>query len=265
MGIPAMGVKGAAIATTVSRFVELLILVIWTHTHTDRCPYAGGLYTTFKIPVPLLKIVSIKGLPLLFNELAWSMAITLRNQFYSTRGLDALAATSISTTIINMFSVVYMALGTSVAIMVGNKLGAGDVAGAKDTSKKLIAFSFFTAICVGSIIVATAPLFPKLYDVSVGVREIATFILIANGILVLVQAVAHSSYFTIRSGGRVLVTVLLDCGFMWGFVIPFSLAMTYLTGLDIRWLFVLCQSTEIIKVIIGFIILKKVNWAKKLV
>ena len=118
-GLPAMGVKGAAIATVISRFVELLILVFKTHFNTEKYPFIVKAYASFKVPKTLLKQIIIKGLPLMLNEFLWALAMILRNQCYSTRGLDVVAAQNISATLFNVFNVIYMALCNAAAIIIG--------------------------------------------------------------------------------------------------------------------------------------------------
>ena len=98
-GFPALGVAGAAIATALSRYVELAVVVIWSHTHSDKVPFVRGLYRSMHIPGTLLKRIILKGSPLLFNEFLWSAGMAILLQCYSVRGLDAVAGMNISTTI----------------------------------------------------------------------------------------------------------------------------------------------------------------------
>ena len=79
-GAPAMGVEGAALATVISRYVELFIIASWTHLHKTRNPYIIGAYRSFFIPGKLLKGIVIKGLPLLINEFLWASGMAILNQ-----------------------------------------------------------------------------------------------------------------------------------------------------------------------------------------
>ena len=126
-GFPELGVQGAAIATVLSRYVEAAIIIIWSHTHTEKMPFAKGLYSTLKVPANLAKKIMIKGTPLLLNETLWAAGMAILTQCYSIRGLNVVAAQNIANTINNVFNVVFIALGDSVAIVVGQLLGAGNV------------------------------------------------------------------------------------------------------------------------------------------
>ena len=263
LGFPALGVTGAAIATTISRFLELAILAVWIHA--KRYDFARGVFRSFKIPRTLVLRILRKGMPIIVNECFWSLAITMRNQCYSTRGVTALAATSISATVFGLFSVIYLSMGSAIAIMVGAKLGAGDIDGARDTSRKMIAFSVAASFVLGLSLLVATPYLPRLFDVGADAQALAAYMLRTQCFFMPVYAFANTSYYTIRSGGKVAITMLMDSGFMWACVVPISTALAYATGMSIYWLYPLCQATEILKVALGAILLKKYNWARKMV
>ena len=260
-----LGVRGAAIATVISRFAELAFIIIATHSKHTRYRFIEGAYRSFKLPKSLAFNIAVRGLPIMLNECLWSIAMTMRNQAYSTRGLDVVAAINISTVIINLASVVYLTCGLSTSIIVGGELGAGEIEKARDSAWKLLVFSIFCAILTGILMTVIAPFFPLIYETSDAVRSLATYMTIVSAILLPFSAFSNAAYFTIRSGGNALVTFLMDCGFMWAFVVPLSLMIAHFTGLDIRIFFPVCQATEILKLIPGLILLCRGKWAKQLV
>lgn len=263
--VPAMGVVGAALATVISRFVEMFVLVLWAHRHTDVCPYLVGVYRTLRIPRALVGRIILGGLPLMANELFWSLAITMRTQAYSTRGLDVVAALNISNTVYNVFSVVYLAMGSAIAIMIGNLLGAGKCEEAKDTDRKLIVFSVFCACVTGLLILAVSPFFPQLYDTTETVRSLATYLMIVQAIVMPFDAFTNAAYFTIRSGGRILITILSDSVFMWVVVVPISMLLANGTAMSIFWLFALCHGLDCLKSAFAAFLLSRGSWARRLV
>ena len=264
-GLPALGVKGAAIATVISRFAELLILMVSAHVKTEKYVFAKGVYKSFRIPGTLVKNTIIKGLPIMLNELLWAAAMTARNGCYATRGLDVVAALNITTTITNLFSVIYMSIGSAIAIIVGNQLGAGEIDRAKDTARKMLVFSLAASVCMGALLSAISPIFPLIYNTTSDVRGIATYAILISAVTMPLQSFAHSSYFTIRSGGRVFVTLLFDSVFVWVVTYPLAFALSTFTGMNIYLLYALCQGAEVIKVIFGAVLLKKIDWAKRIV
>ena len=265
LGFPALGVKGAALATVISRFVELLVLVVYAHLKTKRFEYLKGAFRSFKIPKALFKRIFVGGIPLMMNEFLWGMAMTMRNQCYSTRGLDVVAALNISTTVFNLFSVIYMALGCSIAIIVGNALGAGETEEAKDKDRKLIAISIASGVLLALAMVGASFFFPLLYKTTAEARHIASYMMIISGLTMPFAAFANAAYFTLRSGGNVVITLLFDSVFMWAIVMPLSICFAYLTGISIYILFPICQCADCLKSIFGTILLRSEKWVNVLV
>ena len=260
-----LGVVGAAIATVVSRFLELLFIVLRTHAAREKYPFIKGAYRSFRLPSSLVRGILIRGLPLMANEFLWSVAMTLRNQSYSTRGLDAVAALNISSVIINLINVVYMSLGASIAIIVGEQLGAGKIEKARDTANKLLVFSIFAAVCSGVVMLSVAKFFPMMYDTTASVRSLSAYMTMISAALIPFFCFSYSAYFIIRTGGRVFLTFLMDCGIMWVFVIPLSLILSKYTSIQIEILYLICQGAEVVKLIPGIFILRRGTWARRLV
>ena len=263
-GAPALGVVGAAIATSLSRFAELLILVIWTHKNKKKCPFAVGVLRSLRVPKELAIQIAIKGLPILCNEFLWSLSVTMRNQCYSTRGIEVVAAINIAITLQNLLSVSYFALSNSIGIIVGNLLGAGKLDEARDTDKKLLAFATFAGGCMMVIQAALSPIIPLFYDTSDLVRGMATYFTICFAVSMPFAALATSAYYTIRSGGRVIITMLFDSIYAWVIVMPVAFTLAYLTDISIYYLLPIMLVVDNLKLIAGLILVKKGVWVKQL-
>lgn len=263
--IPSFGVKGAAAATVAARFLEAGIIISWTHSHSKKNKFIVGAFESMHIPGNLTLEIIKKGTPLLINETLWSLGTAMLNQCYSTRGLAVVAGLNISSTVSNLFNVVFIALGSSIAIVVGQLLGAGKLEEAVDTDRKMIFFSVSSCFVVGMAMFLIAPLFPQIYNTSQDVRDLATrFIRISSACMPL-YAFMHASYFTLRSGGKTFITFLFDSVYIWVFNIPLAFVLTRFTGLYIVYVFLCCQLIEIFKCVIGFILLKKRIWVNDLV
>lgn len=263
--IPTMGVKGAAIATVVARFSECFIAVIWVHTHRNKNLYIIGAYKGFSIPWNILRNIFVTGTPLMINEMLWSLGIATAAQCYAVRGLDVVAANNIASTITNLFNVVYIQLGSCIAIVVGQRLGAGEIDEAKAVSRKMIVFSVFCCSIMTVLMMVVGRFFPEIYDTEESIKALArTFIFISAAIMP-VCAFCHCCYFTLRSGGKTMITFIFDSGFMWLIVIPVATIMSKHTTLAIGLVFALVQSIEIIKSIVGFFMVKSGVWAKNIV
>lgn len=263
-GFPELGAQGAAIATVISRFVECSIIIIWTHSHEEQNPYIKGAYHTLYVPSALAKQIVLKGMPLTINEAAWSAGMTTLMQCYSVRGLAVIAGLNIASTISNVFNVVFIALGSSVAIIVGQLLGANKMEEARDTNAKLVFFSVISSLGIGAILALTSPMFPKLYNTSEEVRHYATWFILISAICMPQKAFMHATYFTLRSGGKTIVTFLFDSVYVWVLSIPTAYFLTRYTTLSILPIYFICQMIDIVKCVIGFVLVKKGVWLQNI-
>ncbi len=264
-GAPKLGVVGAAAATVISRFVELGIVVIWTHSHKEKNPFVVGLFKGFRIPANLFGKILLKGFPLFLNEFLWSMGQTALTQCYSTRGLSVIAAFNISNTITNLFNVFMISMGSVVAIMIGQILGSGDMSDVVDTDNKLIAFSVALSAGLAVILMFVAHVFPNVYNTSDDIRHLATILIRIGAAFMPIGAYLNCAYFTLRSGGRTFITFLFDSAFLWLLSWPVAFVLSRYTSLTIGYLYGIVLGLDLIKVIIGYVMLKKRVWINDLV
>ena len=264
-GFPQLGVNGAAIATTLSRYVEMAIVVIWTHSHPDKCPYIRGVYRTMRVPGYLVARYFRTGSPLLINEALWSSGMAMLTQCYSLRGLNVVAGQNIASTVSNVFNVIFFAMGDAIAILVGQHLGAQRYRQAKDEDNKIIAFAILIATLSGIAIFATSPLFPKIYNTTPQAKHIAMLFLMAQAVFTPQIALLHTTYFTLRSGGKTIVTFLFDSVYMWVISVPIAWALSRFTAMHAVWIFSFVQMADWIKCIIGVILVKKNVWINNIV
>ncbi len=264
-GCPKLGVVGAAVATVISRFFEIGIIAIWTHRQKERNVFIQDAYRTMHIPGSLVKQIILKGMPLLINETLWSAGQAILIQCYSMRGLSAVAALNISTTVSNLFNIVFIALGSAISIVVGQQLGAGELEKAVDTDRKMIFFSVACCVGIGGLLFACAPLFPEIYNTSAEVRSLATGLIKISSIFMPLYAFYHASYFTLRTGGKTIITFLFDSCYVWAINIPVAFILSRFTGIPLLPIFFVCQSVEIFKAVVGFVLLKKKVWVNNIV
>lgn len=264
-GAPCMGVAGAAVATVLARIVECSIVIFWTHRNKQKNRFIEGAYRSLRVPGKLALDIVKKGSPLLLNEVLWSAGIALVNQCFSVRGFTVVASTNIASTIGNLFNVVFIALGSAVAILVGQQLGASEFEKAKDTAAKVIVFSVFCTILTSAVMILLSGIFPGLYNTTGEVRDMAGAMIRITAYLMPMQAFLHAAYFTIRSGGRTVITFLFDSGFSWCVAIPFIYCIVHFTGLPILTVYTLYYMLDFIKAAVGFVLLKKGIWLQNIV
>lgn len=260
-----MGVAGAAIATVLSRFVEAFIIIFFTHKNKEKFPFIKEAYKSLKIPMGLCRRIGKKGIPLLVNEFLWSFGMAMLMQSYSLRGLTVVAASNISSTVSNLFNVVFLSMGNALAIMVGQQLGANKIKDAKTTVWRLLALSVVACLILGLIMFFLSPIIPYIYNTDQDVRSLATNLIRIVGLMMPFYAFCHCCYFTLRSGGKTMITFIFDCGFTWGLAVPMAMCLAHFTALPILPLFFLVQAVDAVKCIVGFILLKKGIWIHNIV
>ena len=265
LGFPAMGVAGAAWATVLSRYVELGMVAVFTHAHHRKFSFIEGAYKTLRVPGSLMRRVLRMGAPLLVNELLWSIGMSTLTAAYSLCGLTVVPALSISSTISNVFNAVTFAMGTAVSVMVGQSLGAGKFEQAKGDAWRLMAFSVTVAAGMGLLLAVASPWIPHAYrGVTPEVRELATRLLLILACAMPLGAFANCAYFTLRSGGKTIITFIFDSGYMWVIAVP--LAFLLVSGLHwpIEPVLATVEAANLIKCVVGYFFVKSGRWIHNL-
>ena len=263
-GLPRMGARGAAVATVISRFAELLYVAAASYIG-KKSEFIKGAFKSFYVPFRLVREMIYKGAPLLANEFFWSAGIAFINQCYSVRGLSVVAADNIVVAFFNVFSVIFFSVGISIGIIVGHQLGSGNHETVMDTAVKMRTFSVFLAIIVGIVFALLSGIIPQIYNTSDEVKTFAKWMIIITAANMPVDAFAQSSYFTLRSGGKVLITLLFDSFFVWIVSVPFAFIVSRYTDLPILPFYALSLSLNILKCVLGYFYVKKGSWIKNLV
>lgn len=259
------GAVGAAIATVISRFVEMFVLIIWVRQNPEKNRFIVGAFRHLYISKELTKKIIVKALPLMLNETMWAAGIAMLSQCYSRRSYNAVAAVNITQTYFNVFSVAFMAVGVSIGIIVGQQLGAGKGAEAKDTAQKLIVFSFIISVVVGTVFFVAALFIPKFYNTTQEIRALSKQMMCVCAALMPLDAVANACYFTLRSGGKTFITFLFDSFFVWTVNVTTALALVQFTAVPVIFIYAICQFESLFKDIIGLYLVRKGIWVKKVI
>ena len=264
-GLPRLGVIGAAEATLISRVVEVLIVVIYAHTHSRKHPWVKQLYRTMKVQKTYLKDYIVKDYPILANEALWSTGISFLAQCYSMRGLAVVAALNIANTLNNSLNVVFQSFGSSVGIIVGQLLGAGRLQEAKDTDNKMLFTDILMSLVTIIVLVLISGIFPKVYNTTDEVRSIATQFLLAYAVFTPQMAFNNACYFTLRCGGKTMLTFIYDCMAVWVLSIPIAFFLSRFTSIPAVWIYVCVAMADWVKVAFGVTMVRKNVWINTIV
>ncbi len=265
LGLPVMGVQGAALATLIARFVECAIIVLYTHLNVKKYPFFKKLFSSFSIPKEILPKLIAKGSNLLLNEALWSGVQTALLYCYSLRGLSVVAAMNITNTFNNLFSIVFMSLGSSISIIVGNLLGSGKIEEAKSADNRIIALSFTSCIIFGGIMALLSPVLVNFYKTTQDVKDMAVSFLLIVSAFMPFHSILHATYFTLRSGGKTMLTFIFDSGFATFVSLPIAFILAKFTSLSAPWILASVNLIDVFKLIWAIILLIKGVWLHNLV
>lgn len=199
------------------------------------------------------------------NEFFWSIGTVIMLQCYSFRGIQVVAGLNIATSMYNIFTVVYQAAGGTVAIIIGQLIGAGKMQEAKETNKKLFSISVRLSVICGIVLFAAAPFIPRLYATTPAVKDLAAQLTRILALCLPISCFTHVAFFTIRAGGKTIVTFLYDSLNLWVINIPLAFCLTRYTDMPIVHVYFICQMAEIVKLIAGYTLVKKGVWLNNIV
>ena len=266
-GAPALGVVGAAAATVIARFVELVYILAWAHTHAAKLPFIDGAYRSLYVPGRLVLDCIRKGTPLLVNEALWSGGQATLTQCYSVRGLSVVSALNISQTIANVFNVAFIAMGMATAIIMGQKIGELGESHSKELKEEAWRLTFFSVIlCVlsAALMMMVSGVFPKIYNTTGEIRALATGLILIAAAFMPVHAFNNAAYFIIRSSGKTFITFLFDSCFCWAASIPMAWYLSRYTQVPILPMYAIVMSLEMIKIAIGSVLMNRGIWIRDL-
>ena len=136
---------------------------------------------------------------------------------------------------------------------------------AKDTDRKMIFFSVMTCIVIAFTMSLFRHAFPAIYKTEKEVQELASYLILIGSVFMPAWAFLHGCYFTLRTGGKTIVTFIFDSVFMWCVEVPMIFCLAHFTALPILMLYISCQLVELIKCFVGFILVKKGIWLQNIV
>lgn len=264
-GLPRLEVRGAAVATVIARVVEMSVIVLWAHCGKEKYAFLQQVYRSMKVPVSMTVTILKKSLPIFFNEFLWAGGMAVMTQCYSIRGLTVVAGLTISNALCNMLNVVFIAMGNAVGILSGQMLGASEYEKAKRDSVRLMWFTGGMSLLLTIILIAVSGVFPLLYDTTAKVRHYGTVFIVITAIFFPLQGFLNALYFTLRSGGKTVITFLFDSMYTWVISVPAAYLLCRHSILPIVVIFTLVQSLDFIKVIVGYVLIKKGVWMNNLV
>ncbi len=263
MLIPILGVKGAAIATILSRVIEFVILIYTLKYKQSAFEFNLTSFTTIKLEQ--FKQMITKMVPLTANEFLWGFGTSTLMAFYGARSIVDLASVQITYTIANILFVAMSGFGVAVAVLIGQKLGRDQFEEAIENSRKLMALAVVIGICFLLLAQVIALVIPALYgNVEPIIQVQSANLLRIIGLVYPIYVMTVTFFFTLRAGGDTLGVLIMDAGTMWGISIPVGFILVNFTNAPLYVIFIGVQSFEFIKMAIGYYRYRKHNWVQNI-
>jgi putative MATE family efflux protein len=259
--VPAMGVRGAALATVAARLAELGILV--SASYARRYHMAGSLaeFLSFNRAFALRFLVITA--PVIVNECIWALGITAQNVIFARTGTGAIAAFNITNTVSQLTWVVFIGLGNAVAVLIGKKIGEGAEETARDYARRITVFAPLLALAAASALYPLSKLLPFAFNVSPAVLAYV------NGMFIILCCSYPFRAFNMtlivgvcRAGGDTIFCVLFEVFFMWCYSLPLGAVMAFIVEAPV-WLIYLCLCSEdVFKALFGLWRLRSGKWLR---
>ena len=110
-----------------------------------------------------------------------------------------------------------------------------------------------------------APLLTGFYNTTPGVKHLAAQLILVSAVMMPFNALTNSAYFTLRSGGKTLITFLFDSAFVWVLCVPLAFVLSRFTALPILPMYIAVQGMELVKCVLGYLLVKSRRWVNNLV
>ncbi len=249
-GFPALGVRGAAIATAVARTLEVVVLL--TFAYRRREAPAGRVSEFLAIPRVFVGRFLRTAAPVILNEVGWSLGITMYMAVYARMGTDVVAAFNISETVARLSLVIFMGTANGSAIIIGNSIGAGKSADAERYARRVLALVPVVGVVIGGLVALLSPWIPLLFQVTPEVRETLRSLLLVLAVVLAARATTlHLIVGLLRSGGDTRFSLFVDVVILWCVGVPAAVIGGLVIGLPVALVYLITATEEVLKVVLG--------------
>lgn len=261
-GAPALGIRGAAIATVLSRVIEFSICLL---DFLRQKILPKNLRDMFRIPGSLVRDFVRYCLPAFINDAMWGLAFNMNSIIMGHLGSDIVAANSIVTVARDLISVVGFGISSASAILLGKEIGMNDLSLARRDASSILRTALIITIVQGLVLFSLSPVIPgfvKLSSTAASYLRIMLYVNCVYQIGQVINTILISSYF--RCGGDSRYGMILDLVCMWGIAVPLGLVSAFVLKLPPIIVYCLMCTDEFVKMPFALHHYFKGNWIRNL-
>lgn len=259
-GFPALGSKGAAIATASSHLVSIIIILGILLIKRDNYPFLNGLFKTFRISKHLLIDISRNGLLLILGGFTWNLGNTLLVQNYSMMGVSAVLAVTISFKLISVLRLLMSSFGETIIVILGRYIGVKSREEIIHANNLIIKCAFILSLILMTIGFILAPIYPSFFNVPKETRDLIQYCLVFYSSMFIFNCLDQVGYYTLTAGGKTWDSFKFDSGFIFVVYLPLSFILTRFTVLNFKTVFFIVQIFEVLKCYLIFSRMRKNEW-----
>lgn len=262
-GFPRLGAEGAAIATTVSRIIELIIVILYVKLKDKKINLKLSDYG--RMDKELLTAYLKKGTPVLGSNTMWGLAMAIQTAILGHLGQASITAGSIASTVFQIISVVVYGCANASGVLVSKMIGEGKGKSCKPYVKTLQVIYISIGLATSLFLFSVKDLILSFYDVSPEAKELTTRFLIILCVTVIGTSYQMSCLTGIVvSGGDTTFIMKNDFIFMWLIVLPMAAIFAFVLKLPLEFVFIALKSDQILKCPVAFFKTNRYTWLKKL-
>lgn len=261
-GLPAMGISGAALATTISRGIELSVCFL---DYRTQKVIPTGFRVMFSIPRGLVSDFVRYSLPAFVNDAIWALAYNMNSVIMGHLGSDIVAAASVVNVARDVVTTVGFGISSASAIMLGREIGEDRPDTARQDASSILWLCFVVSVFQGLVLLAASPLIPefvKISDVAAGYMKTMLLISTVYQLGQVINTVLISSFF--RCGGDSKYGLRLDIISMWFVAVPLGLISAFVLKLPPIIVYILMSTDEFVKMPAALYHYKKGGWIRNL-
>lgn len=263
LGISAMGVEGAAIATVIAQIANFLFML------AAFILIYGKENQTFRFSLKLgnagYKQYFMMLMPILITEFLWSLGENVYASIYGHMGTEACAAMTLTNPVQGLMIGALSGLSQAAGILIGKSLGKKEYDEAYRNSKKLVWYGLAGAIILSALLVILRYFYVDIYEVEDSVKEAARAVLLAFAIISPVKVLNMIlGGGIVRSGGKTKLIMWIDLTGTWIFGVPLGLLSAFVWGLSIPYVYFILSLEEVVRLAITVVVFKKKIWMQSL-
>lgn len=244
-GAPKMGAAGVAIATALSRVIELIGCVIVSAFSRDIKLKLGYMFLRSNL---LFQDFLKLSLPALCNDIAWSVAFSMYSVILGHMGSDAVAANSLVVVVRNFGTVLCFGTASAGGILLGNVMGEGDMERARGYASKLMKLTIITGAVGGVLVLIATPFVLHFAKLSETAMHYLKYMLLINTYYIMGAAVNTTLIAGVfRAGGDSRFGLICDVIDMWGYAVPLGFLAAFVFKLPVLWVYFLLCTDEFVK------------------